>query len=235
MYRTGDLVRWRPDGGLEFVGRIDTQVKIRGYRIELGEVEQRLKQHPCVQNAVATVRQSPSGESFLAGYYVARDEGRAALGPELRAILREYLPEYMVPSIIQRVNSIPLNDNGKVDHGKLPDPEPEQTRREQASHEPSDEVERKLVGIWQHVLGLKHVGLHEGFFDIGGHSLRAAQLVSQVRRELGIEISLRSVFERPTIAGMAEIVRQQPAASPAPTITRASREGRRRVMGAPGG
>jgi surfactin family lipopeptide synthetase C len=235
IYRTGDLVRWRPDGGLEFVGRIDTQVKIRGHRVELGEVEQRLKQHPNVQNAVATVRQNPSGERFLAGYYVARDGGRAALGPELRALLREYLPEYMVPSIIQRVDSIPLNGNGKVDHGEWPEPEPEQTARDQASREPCDEVERKLVGIWQHVLGLKHVGLHEGFFDIGGHSLRATQLVSQVRRELGIEISLRSVFERPTIAGMAEIVRQQPAASPAAAITRASREDRRRVTGAPGG
>jgi amino acid adenylation domain-containing protein len=235
MYRTGDRVRWRLDGALEFLGRLDTQVKIRGHRIELGELERRLKEHPAVLQAVVVVRPNESRERTLAAYYVARDGEHGPLGQELRALLREHLPEYMQPSTLQRVAALPLNSNGKVDHAALPDPEPDRSELEQGFVEPTDEIERKLVSLWQDVLGLKRVGTHDGFFDIGGHSLRATQLVSRMRRELGVEIPLRAVFERPTIAKMAELLRQQKTSGPAPAIARLSRDQRRRVLGAHGG
>jgi amino acid adenylation domain-containing protein len=209
MYRTGDQVRWRLDGRFEFVGRLDKQVKIRGHRIELGELERRLKEHPQIQQAVAFVRNDASGERSLAAYFVAREGGRASLQRELRSLLREHLPNYMQPAILQRVAALPLNENGKVDYAALPDPDLGRPELDQPFLEPGDEVERNLVSIWRQVLGLERVGTRDGFFDIGGHSLRATQLVSRIRRELGVEIPVRAVFERPTIAELAELIRSQ--------------------------
>lgn len=147
-------------------------------------------------------------------------------------MLREYLPEYMQPSTLQRVAAIPLNGNGKVDHAALADTAPDRPDVDSPAAEPADEIERKLVSIWQQVLGLKHVGVRDGFFDIGGHSLRAAQLVSRMRRELGVEFPLRAVFDHPTIAGIAAMLRQQGSspASAEPGIERLSRDGHRRVL-----
>jgi amino acid adenylation domain-containing protein len=231
MYRTGDQVRWRIDGGFEFLGRLDKQVKIRGHRIELGEIERRLNEHPQIQQAVVVVRNDASGERSLAAYFVARDGWGAELQRELRALLREHLPDYMQPATLQRIAALPLNSNGKLDYAALPHPGLGRPELEQPFLEARDEVERSLVSIWQKVLGLERVGTRDGFFDIGGHSLRATQLVSRIRRELGVEIALRAIFERPTIAELAELIRHQAGVSAASgEIARLSRDERRQKL-----
>ncbi|HSF38303.1 MAG TPA: amino acid adenylation domain-containing protein, partial [Thermoanaerobaculia bacterium] len=206
LYATGDLARWRPDGAIEFLGRADHQVKVRGFRIELGEIETALSSHPDVAGAVVLVREDVPGDKRLVAYAVPR-EGAAVGERELRAHLEELLPSYMVPARFVSLPELPLTPNGKVDRRALPAPD----REVEAIADlvpPRTPFEEALAGIWQSLLGLDRVGVHDDFFSLGGHSLLATQMVSRVREVFGVEIELRSVFEEPTVAELAAHVEE---------------------------
>ncbi|MFF7361572.1 non-ribosomal peptide synthase/polyketide synthase, partial [Streptomyces sp. NPDC008125] len=199
MYRTGDLARWNQDGNLEFLGRTDDQVKIRGYRIELGEIEAVLADHPQVARAAVIVRHDRAQDSRLVAYPVPVTG--AELRPEdLRAYLRERLPDYMVPTAFVSLDTLPLNTSGKVDRRALPEPATTATPAGRAPHTPQEQV---LAGLFAEVLGLPRVGADDDFFDLGGHSLLATRLVARVRTTLGVELPLRTLFRTPTVAGLA--------------------------------
>ncbi|MGW2786856.1 amino acid adenylation domain-containing protein, partial [Streptomyces populi] len=199
MYRTGDLVRWGSDRNLEFLGRTDDQVKVRGFRIELGEIEAALAEHPRVAQAAVTVRQDREGDTRLVAYLVPATG--AELRPEdLRARLRERLPDYMVPAAFVSLDLLPLNANGKLDRRALPEPETAVTPSGRAPHTPQEQV---LAGLFAEVLGVPRVGVDDSFFDLGGHSLLATRLVARVRAALGVELALRTLFRDPTVAGLA--------------------------------
>jgi amino acid adenylation domain-containing protein len=205
LYRTGDRLRWRPDGTLEFLGRIDQQVKIRGYRIEPGEVEAVLQRDPSVAGCVVQVREDVPGERRLVAYVVPAPGAVDDLPERVRARLRAELPAYMLPSAVVALDALPLTPNGKVDRRALPAPAP---RRDGGAPqaEPRTEVERALAAVWAEVLRADRVYLGDNFFELGGHSLLATQVVTRVRDALGVELPLAAVFEAPTLAGMAEAV-----------------------------
>jgi amino acid adenylation domain-containing protein/non-ribosomal peptide synthase protein (TIGR01720 family) len=199
LYRTGDRARWRNDGTLEFLGRLDGQVKIRGFRIEPGEVEAALRRHPAVRECVVIAREDVPGQPRLAAYVVG-----AAGAEALRAHLRESLPEYMVPGAFVALDALPLTPNGKVDTRALPVPEDD--GGDEASTQPRTPAEEVLAGIWGEVLRRERVGTGESFFELGGHSLLATRVVSRVRELFGVELSVRALFEEPTVAGLARRV-----------------------------
>ncbi|WP_420128650.1 amino acid adenylation domain-containing protein [Longimicrobium sp.] len=201
LYRTGDRVRWRPNGALEFLERLDEQVKVRGFRIEPGEIEARLAEHPAVREAVVLVREDAPGDQRLVAYVV----GDAAPGAEvLRAHLSERLPDYMVPAAYVALGALPLTPNGKLDRKALPAPDFAAAEgRYVAPRTPTEEV---LAGIWAEVLRLERVGVEESFFALGGHSLLATRVVSRVRETFAVELPLRALFERTTVAGLASRV-----------------------------
>jgi acyl carrier protein len=200
MYRTGDRVRWLADGTLEFLGRTDFQVKVRGFRIELGEIEAALLAMEGVREAVVVVRGEPADPRLVA-YVVGEGAADAA---RLRAGLRERLPEHMVPAALVALEALPLTPNGKVDRGALPDPQWGSAARGYVA--PRGRTEEVLCEIWSQVLGVERVGVEDDFFDLGGHSLNATQFLYRAREALGVEITLRMLFERPTVAGLAEAV-----------------------------
>ncbi|GJF31178.1 hypothetical protein KNE206_38780 [Kitasatospora sp. NE20-6] len=219
MYRTGDLVRWGPDGNLEFLGRTDDQVKIRGFRIELGEIEAVLAEHPQVARAAVTVRQDREQDTRLVAYLVPAPG--AELRPEdLRAHLRERLPDYMVPAAFVSLDALPLNASGKLDRRALPEPGSTVARTGRAPHTPEEHV---LAGLFAEVLGLPQVGADDDFFDLGGHSLLATRLVARVRTTLGVELALHTLFRSPTVAGLAAGLGGADRARPA--LVRAERPG----------
>ena len=203
MYRTGDVARWRADGNLEFLGRADQQVKIRGFRIELGEIEAALRENPEVRDAVVMAREDRPGEKRLVGYVLA------AVGQEVdrsvaRQKLRESLPDYMVPAAIMVLPSWPLTPNGKLDRKGLPEPEFTSGAGYRAPRTPEEEV---LCGLFAEVLGLERVGIDDDFFVLGGHSLMATRLVSRVRATLGVELSIRALFELPNVGQLSAQLR----------------------------
>jgi amino acid adenylation domain-containing protein len=211
LYRTGDMVRYLPDGNIEFLGRSDHQVKIRGFRIELGEIETVLEQHPAVRQAVILARDATPGDSSsvsesgirLLAYVISKDAPVPPLA-ELRSFLKEKLPDYMLPSVFIFLEALPLTPNGKVNRAALPAPDQSRPELEKAFVAPSTPIEIKLVEIWSMLLGLDQVGIQDDFFELGGHSLLATQVISRSRETFQIEIPLRSLFEIPTIAGLAE-------------------------------
>ncbi|HEX7243455.1 MAG TPA: amino acid adenylation domain-containing protein, partial [Longimicrobiaceae bacterium] len=222
LYRTGDRVRRRVNGVLEYLGRTDQQVKVRGFRIELGEIEAALCAQPRVREAVAVVREGPQGDRRLVAYVVA-EEGASLAAAELRAALRERLPEHMVPGAFVVLESLPLTPNGKVDRRALPAPEPQSA----AYVAPRTTVEEVLAGIWAELLGTERVSVEESFFDLGGHSLLATRVVSRARQAFGVEVPLRALFEAPTVAGLAgriEVLRSTGAVA-GPPIERVARGG----------
>src|SRR5262249_13794149 len=201
VYRTGDLVRWGKDGNLEFVGRVDDQVKIRGHRIEPGELETVLREAPCVRDAAAMVREEIAGDKRLIGYVVWR-EGEIGDAGELRNYLKQRLPDYMLPSALVALERLPLTANGKVDRKALPAPE---GRQEEVPYlAPRTLMEEMVARIWAEALRVERVGVHDNFFDLGGHSLMATSMISRVRSEIGIGMPLQSVFEAPTLEAFAE-------------------------------
>ncbi|HWE34977.1 MAG TPA: amino acid adenylation domain-containing protein [Isosphaeraceae bacterium] len=200
VYRTGDLARWRPDGQLECLGRVDDQVKIRGFRVELGEVEEALRAHPAVRAAVAAASEDGTGERRLVGYVVAEPGPSAA---ELRAFLKQTLPDYMIPSAFVALPTLPLTPNGKVDRKALPAPEASRLAPEGGYVAPRGPIEDALAGIWGEILGVERVGIAADVFELGGHSLMAAQVGARVRDLFGVELPLRDLFEAPTVAGQA--------------------------------
>ena len=204
MYRSGDRARYLPGGEIEFLGRMDYQVKVRGFRIELGEIEAVLGKAPGVREAVVIVRQDLDREPRLVAYVVSTEDG--AIG-EMRTHLKQQLPEYMVPSAIVLLESLPLTTNGKIDRKALPRPDDRsQVEMTTAYVEPQSELERTIAAIWSELLGVEKVGLNDDFFDLGGHSLLAIQLLSRIRDGLQVEISVKAFFESSTVADMAEAV-----------------------------
>ncbi|HEX7240317.1 MAG TPA: condensation domain-containing protein, partial [Longimicrobiaceae bacterium] len=201
LYRTGDKVRWRSDGALEYLGRLDEQVKVRGFRIEPGEVEAVLLAQPGVRECAVVVREDAPGERRrLVAYLAAAAEGLPSV-EELRAQLRESLPEYMVPTAFVALETLPLTPNGKVDRAALPTPAAERASgREPAA--PRNPAERALVEIWSAVLGVERVGIHERFFELGGDSILAIRVATAARR-VGMQLLPRQLFEHATIAELA--------------------------------
>jgi amino acid adenylation domain-containing protein len=212
MYRTGDLGRMRSDRTLEFLGRADHQVKIRGFRVELGEVESQLGLHPAVREAVVVARVDRSGEKYLCAYSVSTEELQAA---ELKSFLAASLPEYMIPATFVRLESLPLTANGKLDRKALPEPDVQSLSTGAEYVAPVDEVETALVEILEEVLGVQGIGTLHDFFEVGGHSLSAVQVVTRVRRRFEVELPLRSFFEEPTVQAIARtLYRLRDAAQP---------------------
>jgi amino acid adenylation domain-containing protein len=203
LYRTGDRVRLLPDGNLEFLDRTDNQVKVRGYRIELGEIEAALNQHPAVSASVVTVRLDRAGDQRLAAYIVPRD-GARLVDADVRTFIRQRLPEYMIPAAFVLLEALPLSPNGKIDRRRLPDPAPPCAGAGRPFVPPRNAVEEEVARIWQNVLAVERVGAEDNFFELGGHSLLATRAVSLLRTAFGMELPLRSVFETPTVAGLAE-------------------------------
>jgi amino acid adenylation domain-containing protein len=236
LYCTGDLARYLPDGRIEYLGRIDYQVKVRGYRIELGEIEAVLRRHPGVSGAVALARQDVPGDTRLVAYVVENKEQRnkeqrnkertdkranepgnneeqSLNAQELRGFLREHLPDYMVPSAFVTLQAFPLTPNGKVDRNALPAPaalRPERTAQYVA---PRTALEQRIAAIWQEVLHREQVGLHDNFFDLGGHSLLLAQAHSKLRAALNPQLTLVDLFRYPTISALATYLSQDQAAT----------------------
>ena len=205
MYLTGDLARYRADGNIELLGRIDSdeQVKIRGFRIELGEIESALRQHPAVAQAVVVPKQAPSGESRLVAYIVQSTGGiESDLVPELRRHLREQLPEYMIPAVFLVLPALPLLPNGKVDRHALPDLDQSEAAKPDTQARTS--TESRIQQVWREALGIDHVGVHENFFDVGGHSLLLAAVQTKLAGAFNREIASVDLYRYPTISALAK-------------------------------
>jgi acyl carrier protein len=206
LYRTGDLARFLPDGNIEFLGRIDQQVKIRGFRVEPAEIENVLKQHPSVQQTVVVPVADKSGDKRLVAYVVAKKPAPSA--DDLRTFLGAKLPDYMVPTALVHLDALPLTKNGKVDFAALPSPEAVSTEKTIVA--PRNPVEQQLVEIWREVLHIDNFGVLDNFFELGGHSLLATQVISRVRSAFHVQLPLRSLFDSPTVAGLADEIARAP-------------------------
>ncbi len=213
MYRTGDRARYRPDGIIELLGRVDRQVKLRGFRIELGEIETALARHPAIGAAAVRVCEENSDRPYLAAYFVLR-QGETLPLPELRSFLHTTLPDYMVPPALVLRDALPRLPNGKVDYRALPDVDATCVEQEEAWMAPRTPVEELLAGIWAEVLRCPRVSITANFFHLGGHSLLATQVMSRIRDVLQVQLPLRSLFEAPTVAGLAQLVEQARQAGP---------------------
>ena len=204
LYKTGDLARYLPNGELEILGRIDHQVKIRGFRIELGEIEAALAQHRSVQEGVVTVREEVPGDKRLAAYVVLNPDQSLTL-EELRRFLMAHLPDYMIPGGLMLLEALPHTPNGKIDRRALPAPDWSSFIHADTFVAPRTLVEEQLAEIWAEVLRLEKVGIHDNFFELGGHSLLATQIMSRTNQAfLSVEVPLRTLFELPTIAALAD-------------------------------
>jgi amino acid adenylation domain-containing protein/non-ribosomal peptide synthase protein (TIGR01720 family) len=211
LYKTGDLARWREDGAIDYLGRLDDQVKVRGFRIELGEIEAVLKQHPDVKEAAVMVR----GELAQLLAYVSFQPDFSAQGENeaaLRDFLQQRLPDYMLPARFIILDKLPLNPNGKIDRSALPEPQ----HLTPSSAQPRDDIELQLLNIWQDVLRNPNLGIHDNFFANGGHSLLAVTLTSHVQQAFERQIPLSVLFDAPTVAELAPMLRQDiaPASGP---------------------
>jgi amino acid adenylation domain-containing protein len=235
MYKTGDLGRWRPDETIEYLGRNDHQVKIRGFRIELGEIEAQLIGHGAVKEAVVLVREDMPGEKRLVAYVIPRHSGADTVpsAEGLRKQLRAVLPEYMVPSAFVMLKRLPLTPNGKLDRRALPAPEIG-TFVSRQYEAPQGELEQLLAGIWQTLLRVERVGRQDNFFELGGHSLLATRVISRIRERLQVELSVRTLFDAPTVKQLSARVEAEEgtrAAQEALWMSNLSRDLRRDIDG----
>jgi amino acid adenylation domain-containing protein len=225
-YATGDRVRWLADGRLEFLGRRDLQVKVRGYRIELQEIEEALRRHPEVGDAVVAARSDARGDMRLVAYLVGAG-GQALAAAELRRFAQSELPEYMVPSLWEQLDELPRTANGKVDRRALPEPQISRLSAQGSRVVPRSLAEESVAAIWGSVLGVASPGVHDDFFALGGHSLLATQLLSRLRDAFGVELPVSALFEAPTIAGMTERIEaaRQRQGGAEPPLARVDRQG----------
>lgn len=210
IYRTGDLACWTSDGNIEFLGRIDHQVKIRGFRVEPAEIETQLLKHEHVKETALIARKDMKGNNYLCAYYVCTSSFKGKMEAFLtRAELREYLmkrlSEYMIPSYFVQLDKLPLTPNGKIDRKALPEPAGT-IQRDIGYYAPTNEIEQKLVEIWQTVLGIERIGIIDNFFELGGHSLTAINIISKIGREFDIEVPLQSIFITPTVKRMSNYI-----------------------------
>ncbi|MFN7945817.1 MAG: amino acid adenylation domain-containing protein [Blastocatellia bacterium] len=225
LYRTGDLVRRRADGLLEYVGRVDEQVKLRGFRIEPGEIEAVIRKHPAIHDAAVVLREDRPGDKRLVAYVIAQPGGAPDAG-ELRAHVRESLPDFMTPAAFVTLEKFPLQPGGKVNRKLLPTPDADE-QTDSSFTAPRTPVEEMLCGIIAEVLGRSQIGIHDSFFELGGHSLLATQVISRIRDAFDLEMPLRILFEAPTVAGLAqrlENLRQQNDGATMPPLVPVARD-----------
>lgn len=210
LYRTGDLARYRADGSLEYIERIDSQIKIRGVRIELGEIEANLSQHPNIKDVAVVAREDSQGIKYLVTYYVSKDamssQASDRFAKELYVFLKAKLPKCMIPSTFMAMDKFPLTPSGKVDRRALPEPRRNRAILELEFVAPRTPLEEQLSEIWAQVLSIEAIGIHDNFWDLGGDSLRAIQLVSKLRDACQQELPMAAIFDAPTIAQLAELV-----------------------------
>ena len=229
VYRTGDLVRYREDGAIEYLGRIDHQIKLRGFRIELGEIEAAIDADAGVAQSVVMVRERSAGNQQLVAYVIPagnKPDNSEPDSSELQKALGKQLPDYMVPSIFVALEEFPLLSNGKVDRKALPEPEWVSEREYVA---PRNDTEESLAGIWQDILDVEQVGIHDDFFALGGHSLIAIKLVARILEQLQVDVPLDKLFEAPTVAALADSVNEyRDSGGATPDITPITRKKRRR-------
>jgi amino acid adenylation domain-containing protein len=219
LYRTGDFARYLPDGNIEFLGRVDEQVKVRGFRIELGEIEAALNQHVGVRETVVVARPDGHGGNRLIAY-VVESAAQAATAGELRRHLKNTLPEYMIPSAFVTLEALPMMPNGKVDRRRLPEADAARPELDEVYEAPRSELERTIASVWQEVLRVENVGVHDNFFNLGGHSLLIVQVNSRLREVLQTDLSIIEMFKFPTVSALAEHLSDEtpkPSAQPAGT------------------
>jgi hypothetical protein len=202
LYRTGDLVRYRPDGAIEFLGRLDRQVKIRGFRVELGEIEAVLERHPSIRDAAVLIREDQPGDKRLVAYIVAQPGTPADLA-EVQRFLKTRLPDYMAPAHYVTLESLPLTPNGKVDRAALPSTELERPEMDIAFVTPATDLERTIAGVWVDVLGIDRVGLYDNFFEIGGNSLLLLQVHAKLEAQLERRMAVVDLLQYSTVAALA--------------------------------
>ncbi len=218
LYKTGDMAQFLPSGEIEFVGRRDFQVKIRGFRVEPGEIEAVLERHPAVRDVAVVAREGSEGDKRLVAYFVPRNSHAPASG-ELRTFLQGKLPAYMVPASFLMLEAMPLTPNGKVDRKGLPDPsgndfsgnDRESFHKESGAGgaQPKDALELELAGIWESVLGIRHIGMDQNFFDLGGHSILAVRLMHRIEQALQRKLPITTLLQAPTIGALAELMRRE--------------------------
>jgi amino acid adenylation domain-containing protein len=202
VYRTGDLARQLPDGQIMFLGRVDDQVKVRGYRIEPGEISAVLNRAPAVETSFVTVGAEEAAEPRLVAYIVLKPEA-IPQASELQSFLSDHLPDYMVPSIFVKIARLPLTTHGKVDRTGLPAPTPANVISDDRFDPPQGEVEQWLANLLTALLRVERIGREDNFFRLGGHSLMGAQLIAKIQERFGVELSLRSLFDHPSVHGIA--------------------------------
>lgn len=205
LYRTGDLVRYRSDGQVVHLGRLDRQIKIRGFRIEIGEIEAALSAHSLIRQTVVTARDDQSGSKQLVAYFIPTGARRPSVS-ELKTFLQTTLPDYMIPAHFMALDAFPLTDNKKVNVLALPDPLRQPREAGGKVIKPRTTVEVQLTALWQHVLEVTDIHLHDNFFDLGGHSLKAVQLFAYIEHVFGKKLPLATLFQAPTIAQFAKIL-----------------------------
>jgi hypothetical protein len=230
LYATADRARWLDDGSIEFLGRTDRQVKIRGNRVELGEIEAALRRHPMVTDAVVTARPDAHGQLRILGYAVVGPAAAGGLTPPLQDFLSEILPEPMCPAALFTLAALPVGPHGKVDADALPQPDPA-PRAPEPDPERLTDVQRQVADICAELLEIDRIGLHESFYDRGGHSLLAIRAVSRIRAQFGVGVPIGRFIRATDVAAVAEIVEQRLAggepAGPAriPRISRGTQDG----------
>jgi amino acid adenylation domain-containing protein/non-ribosomal peptide synthase protein (TIGR01720 family) len=202
IYKTGDLARWLPDGEVEFLGRNDNQVKIRGFRIELGEIESRMAEYPGIKEAAVAVKTDSSGNYAICGYYSAKKQNVETSG--FRIFLSKTLPDYMVPSYLTELQTIPQTHNGKIDRKALPEPTGYEDKS--VKFPPRNRTDSDLLEIWKRILQNQNIGIDDNFFWLGGHSLKATVLAAEIRKKIGISIPLSNIFESPTIRQLSDYI-----------------------------
>jgi acyl carrier protein len=223
LYKTGDMARYLPDGNIEFLGRVDHQVKIRGFRVELGEIEAVLSGHPKVRETVVMAREDLPGDKRLVAYFIVAQEP-APTHDELHGFLKEKLPDYMVPSAFVELKVMPLTPNGKVDRRALPAPDTSRRDLKASFVAPRTLTEEVLANIWAETLGLKRVGVYDNFFELGGHSLLVTRVISRLHKTFQVNLPLRTLFEAPTLADLAERIETVCWAAQGPRVSLAGKE-----------
>jgi acyl carrier protein len=204
MYKTGDLGRWLPDGNIQFVGRNDSQVKINGYRIELGEIEHALLKNEQIMEAIVLAKENANNEKELVAYITAKTDQSVN---ELRYFLKEFLPDWMIPTHYVQLKEFPLNANGKIDKKLFPEPKGLGLSTGMVYVAPRDAIEEKLVKIWEDVLKKENIGVMDDFFVVGGNSLKMIKVINQINKQLGLKYDLKRVYSTPTIESMAQEIK----------------------------